>query len=113
MAKPSNTLDDIIIDMIDRVAKLTLPPDSASRAQMLLELEKQLRDTWGGDRPYIAHRRGEASAQLHSERNSRIWRQAQQGRHIAWMAKAEGLSERRILQIIGTLRAGRRPTGAG
>ncbi len=111
--KNSASLPDIIVDMIQRIASLTLPSDAASRERVLQTLEKELRSTWGGDRAYIPHRRGDVDNKLHSERNSRILREHQQGRHIAWMAKKEGLSERRVLQIVGTLRAGRRPTGMG
>lgn len=113
--KPQPTAEpqDIIIDMIRLVSAMTLPPDPTARARALIALEKKLRDTWGGDRVYIAYRRGAVSGQLHSERNSRILRAHQQGRHIAWLAKSEGLSERRVLQIVGTLRAGRHPANSG
>ena len=96
---------DIIEDMMQRVAPLLAkPPGIETREKFLIALEKELRHIWGGDRVYIPHRRGAESGQLHSERNSRILRAHQQGRHIAYMAKAEGLSERRVLQIVGTLR---------
>ena len=111
--KPYAALPDIIVDMIQRVSALSLPPDGVSRERALLELEKQMRATWGGDRSYIAHRRGDVDNKLHSERNSRILREYQQGRHIAWLAKKESLTERRVLQIVGTLRAGRRPSSLG
>jgi hypothetical protein len=89
---------DIIADMISRIAHLV------TSGQALAAVEKDLRNTWGGDRVYIPHRRGAESGQLHSERDSRILRAYQQGRHIAYMAKAEGLTERRVLQIVGVLR---------
>ena len=94
---------DIITDMLQRVAPL-LEKLSDAREKVLATLEKDLRGTWGGDRVYIQRRRGEADHKLHSERNSRILRAYQQGRHIAYMAKAEGLTERRVLQIVGALR---------
>lgn len=103
--------EDIIIDMVQRCAAILANPplDAASQTKALQDLEKGLRADWGGDRPYIAHRRGDG----HSERNSRIMRAHQQGKHIAWMAKKENLSERRVTQIIATLRAARRPQSAG
>lgn len=107
------SLPDIIVDMIQRVAALSLPPDAASREKVLIALEKELRATWGGDRAYIPHRRGDVDNRLHSERNSRIWREYQQGRHIAWLAKKENISERWVLKIIGSMRAGRRPNSVG
>lgn len=106
------TASDIIADMLQRIAPLLgVPP--ANPAQALATIEKDLRNLWGGDRVYIPHRRGGESGQLHSERNSRIERAYKSGRHIAWLAKTEGLSERRVHQIIGTLRAGRKPAGQG
>ena len=94
--KPEPT--DIITDMVQRIAPLV------ANAQALATVEKDLRNTWGGDRVYIPHRRGAESGQLHSERNSRIIRAYQAGRHIAYMARQEGLTERRVLQIVGVLR---------
>lgn len=106
MPSKREVMQDIILDMITQVEQRLKPAE-----EILLELEKDLRATWGGDRPYIPHRRGESG--LHSERNSRIMRAYQQGNHIAWLAKKESLSERRVLQIVSTLRAGRRPNGMG
>ena len=111
--KPYAALPDIIVDMIQRVSALTLPPDGVSRERVLLELEKQMRATWGGDRAYIPHRRGAVDSSLHSERNSRIQRAYQQGRHIAWLAKTEELSERQVVRIVTPLRAARRPNSMG
>ena len=107
MQTPTRNTDpgDIITDMMQRIATL-LPKLPEGTSKVLSALEKDLRHTWGGDRVYIPHRRGADSGQLHSERNSRILRAHQQGRHIAYMAKAEGLSERRVLQIVGALRTG-------
>jgi Mor family transcriptional regulator len=106
-------LPDIIVDMIQRIASLSLPPDAASREKVLLTLEKELRSTWGGDRAYIPHRRGSVDSALHSERNSRIQRAYQQGRQIAWLAKTEYLSERQVVRIVTPLRAARRPNSMG
>jgi Mor family transcriptional regulator len=106
-------LPDIIVDIIQRVACLKLPDDAVSKERALLELEKQLRATWGGDRAYIPHRRGDVDNKLHNERNSRIMREYQQGRHIAWLAKKENLSERWVHKIIGPMRASRRPNSMG
>ena len=94
---------DIIADMMQRLTPV-LDKLSAGASKVLTAIEKDLRNTWGGDRVYIQRRRGEADAKLHSERNSRIIRAYQQGRHIAYMAKSEGLTERRVLQIVGALR---------
>lgn len=105
MEKPTPPMDsqDIITDMLQRLAPV-LDKLGAGAAATLATIEKDLRTTWGGDRVYIQRRRGEGDAKLHSERNSRILRAYQQGRHIAYMAKTEGLTERRVLQIVGVLR---------
>jgi Mor family transcriptional regulator len=96
---------DIIIDIMERVAKLlAAPPKEDVRAQALLDLERDVREVWGGDRPYIARRRGEVAAHLHSERNSRIWRAHQQGMRIALLAKREQMSERQVIRIINGMR---------
>ena len=111
--KPNAALPDIIVDMIQRVAVLTLPTDTVSRERALLELEKQLRATWGGDRVYVPYRRGTEDSRLHSARNSRIIRAYQNGRHIVWLAKNENLTERRVQQIVTVIRPARRPQSAG
>lgn len=105
MKKPTLPMDsqDIITDMVQRLAPV-LDKLGAGASAALTAIEKDLRNTWGGDRVYIQRRRGEGDANLHSERNSRILRAYQQGRHIAYMAKTEGLTERRVLQIVGVLR---------
>lgn len=109
--KTDSECTDIIADMMQRLAPLlAATPDVAGK---LPGIERDLRKTWGGDRVYIAHRRGEVNSALHSERNSRILRAYQQGRHIAWLARTEALSERRVLQIVGTLRPARRPKSMG
>lgn len=111
--KNHSALPDIVVDMIQRVACLKLPDDAVSKERALLELEKQLRATWGGDRAYIPHRRGSVDSALHSERNSRIQRAYQQGRQIEWLAKTEYLSERQVVRIVTPLRAARRPNSMG
>jgi Mor family transcriptional regulator len=92
---------DIIVDMIQRLAPLLAPMGDAA-GPALDALEKDLRATWGGDRAYIPHRRGDVDNRLHSERNSRILRAYQQGRHIAWLSKTEGISERQVMRITST-----------
>ncbi len=106
MKNPTPPMDsqDIITDMVQRLAPVLDKLSPGGAAAALATIEKDMRTTWGGDRVYIQRRRGEGDAKLHSERNSRILRAYQQGRHIANMAKAEGLTERRVLQIVGVLR---------
>ncbi len=102
-----NAEQDIVIDVINQVRGiLKTPPATPEAAELtLIELEKTLRTTWGGDRPYIAHRRGDG----HSERNSRIWRAYQQGQHISYLARKENLTPRRVEQIVSSMRPARPP----
>ncbi len=103
--KRGSALQDIVIDMVQRAeALLADPPAELERAAALLELEKALRSTWGGDRPYIAHRRGDG----HSDRNSRIYRAWLSGNHPGLIARRENVSARRILQIVNAMRAAAR-----
>jgi len=100
-----NAMQDIVIDMVQRAeALLADPPAQGDRAQALHELEKALRDAWGGDRPYIAHRRGDG----HSDRNSRIYRAWLSGNHPGLLARRENLTPRRVLQIINAMRVAAR-----
>lgn len=103
----ANAEQDIVIDIIQRVQVILQAPPATPEAteQTLLDLEKALRSSWGGDRPYIAHRRGDG----HSERNSRIWRAYQQGQHISYLARKENLTPRRVEQIVSAMRPARPP----
>ena len=85
------------------------PPKPEDRPAAILRFKKQMLISrgWRGDRLYLT------DGVNKSERNSRIARAYQQGRHVSWLAKNENITERRVLQIVGTLRAGRRPNSTG
>lgn len=95
--------NDIISEMMRLVARM-LPIAENNLEQKLLDAEKSIRSTWGGDRVYIPRRCGEVDARLRSERNARIWRAWQQGRQIAWLEKTENLSRKQITRIIADMR---------
>lgn len=84
--------DDIVQDMLSVV--MALAPEFT---QALAErADAELRQRWGGDRPYIARRRGEGS----SARNARIKADYLRGERISYLSRHYELSERRILQIL-------------
>lgn len=91
-AIPSDISDDIVQDMLALVMSLSPAFTQALADQADLEL----RQRWGGDRPYIARRRGEG----HSTRNGNIRADYQRGERITFLMRRYGLSKRRILQIL-------------
>jgi Mor family transcriptional regulator len=65
-------------------------------ADKLRQAEAQIRERWGGDRPYIGRRPGQGR----SGRNDAIRREHQAGERVPYLARRYQLTERRILQII-------------
>jgi Mor family transcriptional regulator len=84
--------NDIVADILAAVQQIwpELEPDKLRQA------EEQIRERWGGDRPYIGRRAGHGS----SARNEAIVREHQRGERLPYLARRYKLSERRILQII-------------
>ena len=68
----------------------------ALTAELAGELGAELRDQWGGDRPYIARRAGEGR----SGRNESIRRDYQRGERLALLERRYNISQRHILRII-------------
>jgi hypothetical protein len=84
--------DDIVADILQRVVALT-PGFSAALA---VQIDRDVRDLWGGDRPYIARRAGEGS----SQRNAAIRRDWRAGERIGYLVRKYGLTRQRIHQIL-------------
>ncbi len=84
--------NDIVADMLAVVAEVWpgLPPEAMRRA------EAQIRERWGGDRPYISRRPGAGR----SARNEAIHRDHRAGERIPLLARRYELTERRIIQIL-------------
>jgi len=59
-------------------------------------VETSVRADWGGDRVFIAKRSGE----VHSNRNSRIFRDYLAGERVKLLSRRYELSERQVLRII-------------
>ena len=84
--------DDIVADILQRVVAITPGFTAALAAQV----DRDVRDLWGGDRPYIARRAGEGS----SQRNAAIRRDWRAGERIGLLVRKYGLSRQRIHQIL-------------
>lgn len=68
----------------------------ALTAELAGELGAELRDQWGGDRPYIARRAGEGR----SGRNEAIRRDYQRGERVPLLARRYSLTPQQIYKIL-------------
>jgi Mor family transcriptional regulator len=84
--------DDIVCDILRRVVALS----PAFTAALAAQVDRQVREHWGGDRPYIARRAGEGT----SSRNAAIRRDHRNGERIGLLCRRYGLSRQRIYQIL-------------
>jgi Mor family transcriptional regulator len=84
--------NDIIDDILRRVIAMA-PSFSAALAA---QIDKEARQQWGGDRPYIGIRPGTG----HSGRNAAIKRDYQAGESIPLLERRYGLGKSRIWEII-------------
>lgn len=92
-------MDDVVIDILRRVAA-TLLPNEAESERELARIEREVRREWGGERPYIA-KAGESVRQQQSERDEQIRAAHRRGERIALLARRHGLSRRTVGRIIG------------
>ncbi len=84
--------DDIVADILQRVVALT----PGFTAALAVQIDRQVREHWGGDRPYIARRAGEGT----SQRNAAIRREHRAGTHVGALSRKYRLSRQRIHQIV-------------
>ena len=84
--------NDIIDDILRRVIAMA-PGFSAALAA---QIDKETRQQWGGDRPYISLRRGAGT----SSRNAAIKRDYLAGEHIPLLERRYGLGKSRLWEII-------------
>lgn len=84
--------DDIVADILRRVAALTPGFTAALAAQ----IDREVREMWGRDRCYIARRAGEGT----SSRNAAIRRDHRNGERIGLLCRRYGLTRQRIHQIL-------------
>lgn len=84
--------NDIIDDILRRVIAMA-PGFSAALA---VQIDKEARAKWGGDRPYIGIRSGAGT----SSRNAAIKRDYLAGEHIPLLERRYGLGKSRLWEII-------------
>lgn len=89
---------DIIRDILERIAKAV--EGGGFTDQIAEQIERQIRQDWGGDRPYIP-KTGETSQTEMSRRNAAILRDWQAGERAPAIARKYGISRARVWQIIG------------
>ena len=82
-------------DILRRVLALS-PEFRAALMLPLAQIDREVRDHWGGDRAYIARRAGEGS----SARNDAIRRDHQRGERTGLLCRRYQLSRQRIHQIL-------------
>lgn len=93
----SNTnRNDIVLDIITRLQDALAEAKGELTPELMKGVEVSVRADWGGDRVFIAKRRGEG----HSSRNSRIMRDYLGGERLKLLARRYELSERQVLRII-------------
>ena len=90
--------DDIVRDILRRVMEsLSSTSESGFSDGMAVEIERQVRRDWGGERPYIAHDNDTRRA----ERDDKIRAAWQAGQHdVASLATRFGISSRQVRRIV-------------
>jgi Mor family transcriptional regulator len=88
--------NDIVLDILSRLQDALSDAKGGLTPELVKGVEAGIRADWGGDRVFIAKRRGEG----HSNRNSRIMRDYLGGERLKLLARRYELSERQVLRII-------------
>lgn len=84
--------DDIVADVLRRV--MAMAPQLS--AEIALSVDRQVRETWGGDRVYVPRRAGAGR----SERNDRIRQDFARGERLGLLSRRYNLTERQLLNIL-------------
>jgi len=87
-----DSADDIVADVLRRVF-LMVP---TLGVEIVLSIDKDVRQTWGGDRVYIPRRAGEGR----SERNAMIRRDFANGERIGLLSRRYKLTPRQVSNIV-------------
>lgn len=96
--RPADT--DIISDLLRRVAAAEAAAKRALDTDMARSIERAARQHWGGDKVHIAKTPDRANSTNLAERNSRIHRAYLGNVRLKEIARQEGVTTRRVLQII-------------
>lgn len=83
-------------DIIEDILSLVVAMAPGFTEELAKRADKQIRDKWAGDRPYIAKRSGEGS----SQRNAQIKADYLKGERIGLLERRYKISRARIWQII-------------
>ena len=92
----TNIQNDIVLDILSRLQQALTEAKGELTPELMKGVEASVRADWGGDRVFIARRRGEG----HGNRNSRIMRDYLGGERLKLLARRYELSERQVLRII-------------
>ncbi|MBT2337368.1 hypothetical protein J7E49_26140 [Variovorax paradoxus] len=92
----NNNRNDIVLDILGRMQEALAEAKGELTPELVKIVEAGVRADWGGDRVFIAKRRGEG----HSSRNSRIFRDYLAGERVKLLSRRYELSERQVLRII-------------
>lgn len=89
------TADDLVTDILDRIAtKVGIVPKAVQR-----QLEKEIRNDWGGETHYVA-KHGESARGELEQRDASIRNDHRRGERVELLSRRYGLTTRRINQII-------------
>lgn len=88
--------NDIVLDILSRLQDALCDTKGELTPELVKGVEAGIRADWGGDRVFIAKRRGDG----HSNRNSRIMRDYLGGERLKLLARRYELSERQVLRTI-------------
>ena len=91
---------DIISDLLRRVAAAEAAAHRTLDAEMAKNIEREARALWGGDKVHIAKTPERANSTSLADRNSRIHRAYLGNVRLKEIARQEGVTTRRVLQII-------------
>ena len=88
--------DDILSDILRRVVRAAQQSGGFDEA-LAAQIERQVRDEWGGVETYIAVRSDRAAAR--AEKIQELWDSGE--RDVRMLATRFGITTRRVRQIVG------------
>lgn len=90
--------DDIVKDILRRVIDMSQRAGGSFDDALALQIERQVRQDWGGSEPYIAHGRDER-IEARNEKIIALWDEGP--RDVRMIACRFGLSTKQVRRIIG------------